>query len=45
MKALFTVFVLLILLYACGNSGRVENTVNSTTNLLHEMLHSHPIHW
>jgi inorganic pyrophosphatase len=37
MKALFTVFVLLILLNACGNSGREENTVNSTTNLLHEI--------
>jgi inorganic pyrophosphatase len=37
MKALFTVFVLLILLNACVNSGREENTVNSTTNLLHEI--------
>jgi inorganic pyrophosphatase len=37
MKALFTVFVL-ILLYACGNSGRVENTVINTTNYLHDIV-------
>jgi inorganic pyrophosphatase len=36
MKAVFTVFVL-ILLNACNNSGREENTVNNTTNLLHEI--------
>jgi inorganic pyrophosphatase len=36
MKAVLTVFVL-ILLYACGNSGRVKNTVNDKTNLLQEI--------
>lgn len=36
MKTLFTVFVL-ILLYACGNSGRIENTVIDTTNYLHDI--------
>ncbi|MGM0666393.1 MAG: inorganic diphosphatase [Bacteroidota bacterium] len=37
MKSLFTVFVLLILLYACGNQGRVDNTVNNTSNFLHDI--------
>jgi inorganic pyrophosphatase len=37
MKSLFTVFVLLVLLYACSNPGRIENTVNDTTNLLHDI--------
>jgi inorganic pyrophosphatase len=37
MKTLFTVCVL-ILLYACDNSGRVENTVINTTNYLHDIV-------
>lgn len=37
MKVLFTVFVLLMLLNACVNSCREENTVNSTPNLLLEI--------
>lgn len=37
MKAVFAVFVL-ILLYACDNPGREGNTVNGTTNLLHEIV-------
>jgi inorganic pyrophosphatase len=36
MKVWLTVLVL-ILLYACDNSGRVKNTVNDKTNLLHEI--------
>lgn len=37
MKIVFTVFVL-ILLYACDNPDREENTVNSSINLLHEIV-------
>jgi inorganic pyrophosphatase len=37
MKRLFSVYFLLILLYACGNSGRVENTVNNATNFLDDI--------
>jgi inorganic pyrophosphatase len=37
MKEVFTVFVL-ILLYACDNPGREENTVNGRTNLLHDIV-------
>jgi inorganic pyrophosphatase len=35
MKTLFTMFVLIVLLSACGNRGGVEHTVNSTTSYLH----------
>ncbi len=36
MKTLSTAFVL-ILLNACGNQGRVDNTVNNTSNFLHDI--------
>jgi len=37
MKPLFAVFVLLTLLSACGNRGRVENTMNNKTNFLYDI--------
>jgi inorganic pyrophosphatase len=37
MKPLFTVFLLLILLNACSNKGSVENKVNNSVNLLHDI--------
>lgn len=37
MKPLFTVFVLLILLNACSNKSSVENKVNNSVNLLHDI--------
>lgn len=37
MKPLFTMFVLVVLLSACGNRGGVEHTVNNTTNYLRDI--------
>lgn len=37
MKSLFKILVLLILLCACGNTGRVENTVDNFCNFLHDI--------
>lgn len=37
MKTLFRIFVLIILLYACGNSGRDKNVVVNTHNYLHDI--------
>lgn len=37
MKSLFTMFVLIVLLSACGNRGGDEHTVNSTTSYFHDI--------
>ncbi len=37
MKPLFTMFVLIVFLSACGDRGGVERTVKDTTNFLHDI--------
>jgi inorganic pyrophosphatase len=37
MRTLFKILVLLVMLNACGNKGRVENSANNSINFLHDI--------